>query len=272
MITLTGKTYSAGLDAQLDAFAVATGKAVHETVREQAAALIHTRATPGLMGLTPPFSGSLADLGSFAEQRRTGREAVARDIQRVFPTMTVEEMSIFKKPAKNPDYIARLRKAVEARDITAVTALMQTGKLRGTLVSAPTTALHNSTRGANGGTLRGHRSRYIVTNAAARNRFIREQQAKVGRAKRGWSPAARALGVSGLPAWINHGGEGSLTVLESGPESLRLRITNSVSYIAKVDQRARIIDKSIANRELAMDRQLRAKLEGLWNTRRNRPR
>ncbi len=123
--------------------------------------------------------------------RAQGRKAVARDIQRA---VTPIRPGDFASPA--------IRKLIRKRDYAALEVVfsrLPKGGFAGFQVLPFSPELHRSRRDARG---RVTRSAKVATPDAAQVRgYIREVQARVGRAKGGWVPTVTRLGGS-VPEWL----------------------------------------------------------------------
>jgi hypothetical protein len=237
---------------------------VHDVVMQQARLLVHNPAGAakgyhGLIALTPPFAGDLKQIDSLGAQKKVGDTSLHYDILRAFPLLTIDDLSIFRVAPKNQRYIERLKHYVQKKDLEAVRAMLNArGKFQGDYITAPTQTLHRAHRDETTGRTKRTPYQIVTGGAAIRNTYEKRARLAIGRAKAGWLPAARALGVRGLPGWIaGQRGEGSLTIVESTPATLRLRITNNVPYIGELEHRANILAKARANRSLAIKMQLR---------------
>lgn len=258
-IQISAKVDLAALDTQIEIFAAAVGEAVPKILHTVARGFI----TDALKA-TPPFASLNTLKESFGAQRRTGTAAVERQIKTAF--VLPSELSIFKAARQTP-FTRRLAELAPHAGVPGLgfEEMLKNANISGQLIKAPTEALHNRLRNNRGRITRGRRQTYIVTDARARDRFIKKKQDLVGRAKAGWLPAADALGVS-VPAWIRRqAAEGSVRQGSYDRHSPYIVITNSVSYMRKQDQDLRILQIALRNRLGALERQLAALRAGKFN-------
>lgn len=242
------------------AFAVAADRELVDVLTQEARLF-----AKNVIQRTPPFV-SMSGLESFAVQRRAGEEAVKRDVERAFaPVDTLPE-----KFTRSPRLKRQMERAIEARDIDRVRGLFVVAKIpSSSLVQAPTEALHNSVRDRRG-RVRRSRTSYYVMDGRALQRFVRQKQKLVGRAKAGWVAGARALQVRGLPQWIQRHPEQGIVIDQlrtdwSADPYITLR--NTVSYIDTLERNVQMVPQALRGRSIAMEARVKAKMRGLWGRR-----
>ena len=258
-LELVGNVDLGTIEADILFLANATGRAAGDVVYQQARLFIRD-----VTKVTPPFDRFGDFDESFAQQRKVGMGAVSGDIQNAFQSF--DRISIFTEPT-DESLGQRFREVVRKGDVGATLAIMRnvTGRdIRADrVISAPDTGKHNKLR-----TRRGRVKRlpfpYWTFSAAPIKAFIREKQELVGRAKAGWLSAASKLGVS-LPNWISGRGEGGVTDYSERGDDPVIILTNRVPYISAQNAERRFVELALREREGAMQRQLQAKLDGLWS-------
>lgn len=258
MIALAVKWNEAEFAATLRRFADAAGRDAGDVVRDQARLFAQD-----VLRLTPPFK-SWGVKESLAEQRKVGLRRVEIDVRGAFSAADKHSLAT----AQEPDLREWFERALRAKDYFGLEQL--TRRTRTTLIStseilkAPTEAKHNEQRGSRGRVRRSaFKNPHWVVKDAAIAKFVRKKQKLVGRAKGGWAVGAVSLGVS-VPAWIKRHGQGRFIDASKALTEPFVEFTNSVSYIGTLNKEGRIVREGLNRRRTAMERQIRAKLEGRW--------
>jgi hypothetical protein len=245
-------------EQRLADYSQASGRAIGEVLVQQARLV-----AKNVIQRTPPFV-SFSGMESFAVQRRAGEGAVRNDIESGFA-------SIDRLPeliTRSPRLKSQMEDAVKARDEGKIRDLMTVAKLPASrLIDAPTTRYHNVLRDRRG-RVRRRKPFFWVTDRRALQRFVREKQKLVGRAKAGWGASARTLGVRGLPQWIlRHPEQGRVVDRAGAAVNPYISMTNTVSYIGTIEQHVQMVPQAIRGQSIKMEAQIRAKLRGLWGKR-----
>jgi hypothetical protein len=144
---------------------------------------------------TPPFARATYS-ESFNVQRRLGEGAVKRDIGGLFKTQ--DSLGFVKNP-RNMKLAVDMLNAIKRRDAQAANAILKNVGVDMAAIASADPGVHQSARGRRGRVV--SRRKYLVLDARSVAQFIKTKQSHVGRAKAGWVPAARALGLQ-LPGWI----------------------------------------------------------------------
>jgi len=174
-----------------------TGKTWAEVIREQGRLMVQR-----VIALTPPRT------------RAQGRNAVARDVRRVFidsESAGVRIASVAKwrerllHDAELGDFrfrSASVQKAWEARDWATLEIIFaRSDAKRFKVIEAPTIDLHHAAR-VRGRVPRGSRTKLVVPDARVLGRFVARLQQGVGIAKAGWAASMLQLGGK-LPGWVS---------------------------------------------------------------------
>lgn len=176
-----------------------------------------------LANRTQPF-------GSGPDAQFTGKQAVRRDIRRVFVSASTFESSD-KHGLK-----AWLTKAVEAGNIAEIQTAVKRFAGRTPLVSADIVRDHHrSQRNARGRVGRSAIPMFILKRGAV-ERYTAEKEKLVGFGKSGWSQAARDLGgTRGIPGWVSRNrGPGSGRDLTQSKNNPRVELANDVRYCSDI--------------------------------------
>ncbi|PTY03338.1 hypothetical protein DB346_05510 [Verrucomicrobia bacterium LW23] len=206
----------------------ATWRDLSELLKEMAKGFIKQ-----VVLITPPGGGGVTGPAA----RRRGAAHVATDVNRVFRELRHEKW-----------HSPEIKKAIRERDLARLREIVpHIPEFAGMQVELePNPAYHRAARNSRGVVPQGTRQRVLVLDGL--KKYIKIEQARVGKLASGWNAAAEKLGVN-LPAWVTrHGaGRGSI-VLELREPSLTIRITNAVRYAQHISDLQRRI-------QWALDRQ-----------------
>lgn len=189
--------------------------------------------------------------------RKQGRGAVERDVDKVVRGYA-------------PDFVRFLSDAFGETDIDETLRNKAGGTYRVQIDEISTDAarieaFHQSKRDKRGRVKsRGSRARgdargAIVTTKRLKREYLRKLWARVGVAKAGWLPSARALGVK-LPAWVSRH-SGSLGYLLRARDGNRFGVTMRNDTVSIPDYE-RLIDSVFKGRAKAMTANIRRMVRG----------
>lgn len=255
---------SARLEASIVKFAAATRRTVGDVLRDVMKALVRD-----IVKLAPPFK-SLSVRESFGEQRRIGEQAVKSDIERVF--LPLESLRIYNSETRLGKEIKR---ATDNNRKDVLEILFQRSLKRGAIspqlmdavddsnfLATVNPADHKSQRNKRGRVRKDPR-RFAVRQSAI-DRYVKTMQKRVGKLKAGFSAAAQKFGVS-LPSWIRRHSNGGQVVDQSNSIlNPFILLRNTVSYVADQNSTLRFAAIAMRNQAGKIERQLEAKLKGLW--------
>jgi hypothetical protein len=226
-------------DRELKEFSLVMRRDSAEVVKQQAKLFVRD-----VVKLTPP-TGNAPFTESFAAQRQAGLKAVEQDIRHAF--VEIQELNIADKKLEQ-----NLKDYARREEITKIQTVLKRLKLKGTVIEAPTEAIHNKLRNRRG---RVSRARNLVLRRGTVKPFIKMKQALVGTAKSGWAKACAALGVS-LPAWIREkSGPGVYDARLTGPAP-QITVGDTVGYIQEAGARLTVIQRALNRRAESMRNQI----------------
>lgn len=231
------------------AVASATHRTATEVMREELKDLVLD-----LVQSTPPGVGKGLD-----QAREIGEAKVRRDIRRTF--RPISTLRVMRNPLGSR-LAMRLQAAVRSGDTGLVDKILSAMGFVGVRVIARADpALHQAARDDKGHVPEGFRS-YIVLDEASVREFEEEMLKHVGRAKAGWEPAARALGVA-LPDWITrHETPGKFEDRTTDPNEPSFTISNGVEYGDDFGE-LKILESALERAEKRLGRKLDAALSAL---------
>jgi hypothetical protein len=223
--------------------------------------------------LTPPM-GKAPTTETLSAQRKVGREATARDINRVF--ISVPEViaaakrqsprlgAIMAKLAARGQYarmLSLLRGASEetfqvrsyirkGRPVRGYTARRPMEGMKGysgvvSFSAQPNKAEHDRRRD-NRGRVRHDRPSQLVTGPGAISRYIRQREKQVGSAKSGWSKALKTFDRPSASWTRQHQAQG-VGKSEVGNGKSIHTIANLVRFIQPTGEDLRIMQRAIRN-------------------------
>jgi hypothetical protein len=230
--------------------ASAAQRAESDVLRQQARLLVKDCAR-----MTPPC-GRSALTESYAQQRRTGLKALARDVKRVFQPMenTVKGLNTAEansKPGFTGEPVGtRALRYARTGQLDKLNELLKHFKFRRRAVKDATVALFKSARTISHRT-RTINQRFVVTNPRSIAAATKAEGAEIGKAKAGWVRAAEALGEK-LPSWIlKHRSPGLYVPKLTGPVQ-SITVGNLVDYIQEAGASLKIIQRGLDRRVKAM--------------------
>lgn len=243
-MSLLFKMRLAEFGAQINEIVKVTGREAGEVVRQEGKLFVQDA-----MRMTPPFSTG-PSTESLNLQRKTGENAVERDIRKVFQKID---------PGKVRDRRIRkdLERAIRKRDFAGIKIILQYLKLPvADVLREADPAIHDAKRDRRGRVQR-NKNKVWILNEPSLNRLIRGKKSHVGKAKAGWADAARGLGLN-LPGWITrHSSPGEFKDKTKDPVRPSIVVGNAVEYIQAKGAQLNIINRALANRI----RNMKAKLE-----------
>jgi hypothetical protein len=250
----------AAFEATVGRFAKVVNKDIGVVVRQQA-----TLFGKDVLKLTPPLK-SWSGQESFGEQRKVGQRRVQIDIRGAFRGLDTHPLA----RSLIPDVQQAWLKGIRQKDYFALEVLARQMNCEpyiyaASVIDTMSPEAHNRSRGIRG---RVRRSAFKhptwVRKTSDVQRFVRKKQKLVGKAKGGWAPGCLALGVS-VPAWVRKHAQGRFSDnTQSGGNSPTFIFINSCSYINYLNREGRIVSESLKRRQVAMERQIKAKTEGRW--------
>jgi len=219
---------------------------------------------------TPPF-GDAPGSESWQTQEKIGRQAVQRDVNRLFQSM--DRNSRIRIFSGGGEFGKAILKLVREGDVNAAMELLRRAKIRPIdILPEPTRAHHNRWRD-NRGRVRSERRFYLVDQFTKIIRFAGQRQEMVGNAKGGWVYAlqqvARKLGVAArVPTWLKRQRSAQTGIYYEVGAGDRKQVTigNRVPYMQRhlehIEGRAwrsfrRRQDKDVRARERHIQRKLR---------------
>jgi hypothetical protein len=238
-------------------YKVGTGKTWAEVILEQGRLMVQR-----VIALTPPRT------------RAVGRNAIARDVRRVFidaETARVRIAAVAKwrerllHDAELGDFrfrSASVQKAWEARDWATLEVIFaRSDAKRFKVIEAPTNYLHQAAR-IRGRVPRGSRSKLVVPDARVLGRFVARLQQGVGITKAGWAAAMLKLGGK-LPGWVSgqrkrFGGFNDQSSRLTDPS---FTARNEAGPVADLDRELNLARTAIEGRARDMIRALEIRLE-----------
>jgi hypothetical protein len=165
-----------------------------------------------LIKVTPPF-GDATFSESYNTQRKAGESAVERDIRKVFVPLRQFAENVSKT---NPELgvtltmkggitgsnIAnrKLKRSSNRIDMQALEAIFRNMGMEGRVMLNVDPAIHEKARGRRGRVRRA--TPVVVVNEKSIDKYIKEKQGHIGKAKAGFMKAAIGLAVKGIPNWI----------------------------------------------------------------------
>jgi hypothetical protein len=208
------------MEAALADFAKEARKDLGAMMKSQAGIIVGH-----VIALTPPASGKghqMSESGGVDNSaKRRGEDSVEADIRKIFiPTKLSEKRAAGAAAAGFSVRPAGSQRAMIVRDTAFDLAKMK--KVHGYARNP----MSGRTRTLNGISL-------ALTKAGLLNKYIRQEQRKVGLLSAGWIPAARAVNTAkrSTPAWISRHGQqpGGATVQNSG-DVVSIRVFNNQKW------------------------------------------
>ena len=251
--------------------AAKTRKPIAKVIREQARLFVRDASK-----MTPPMrDGARPVTESFNEQRDAGRKAVANDLGKAFTS--AEGLNVSKAQSRNFSESALLfpfnfqnagiaeqvAKLASRGDLSGIRKIVQqTGLPVLGVASAPTNQMHRNLRNSRG---RVRKTRpFLITSSAALKRFALDTLNRVGKAKAGWTAAARITGFA-LPAWITRHATRGIAVDDlSNKNKPTITVGNDVGYIQATGAKLDIIQRALKNRVRNMREQLDKAVRSGW--------
>jgi hypothetical protein len=206
------------MEAALADFAKEARKDLGAMMKSQAGILVGH-----MIALTPPASGkghqmSETNGGEDHSAKRRGEDSVEADIRKIFiPTKLSEKRAAGAAAAGFSVRPAGSQRAMIVRDTAFDLAKMK--KVHGYARNP----LSGRTRSLNGLSL-------ALTKAGLLNKYIRQEQRKVGLLSAGWLTAARAMNTTkrSTPAWISrHGQQPGGATMQVGGSVVSIRVFNN---------------------------------------------
>ena len=244
------------LQQKLVDYAVRMGRELGVVIRQQMRLLIED-----LVKLTPPLGSRDARHESFAQQRRIGENAIARDIERVF-------VSIESIAGKNTRLGPAIMTALEENNLAvlgrqnSLPELLVHAKVAdiadpSKILDQPDEEIHNRFR-AHRGRVEGRLPHpYFIKRTADLRTFITREWKKEGKLKGGWGGGATKFGLS-LPAWITSHFAGEAIDRTDAADHPSATVTNTVDYISAADADLRIVSYALQDRVKSMTNQMAA--------------
>jgi len=266
-------------------------KDVSVVLKQQARSIITNSQRTGVMDLTPPTVGS-GSVGSVADQRRAGENAIARDIGAVFMTA---KQAVKKAKEDDPRGGRLLSKLLRERKIEDALNVIQAGggeqripvkahSRRGGVIvtgynqkrltpkfrslmrinaiqSDPDPSLHRRSRDSRGRVNRA-RPTMIVTDPASLANYVKLRQRMVGFHKSGWKASAAAVGAA-VPSFVaRHNGPGRVidNLAQTGAK-FGITFINETPGIARHNQALSIAARAIGYAAGRIDRAVRGYLQ-----------
>jgi hypothetical protein len=232
-----------------------TGRAGGVVVRQEAKLFIED-----CIALTPPFGQAPSTENSKA-QEKIGKDAVARDIGKVFQPLAKLRVAQGGTPLSR-----RFQKLIRSRNIPGITAILKNlGFDNFRVIERVDPAIHRADRIGNGHVRRNPVLNYVV-NAPSVAQYVRTEQAKVGFAKAGWQAAAAALKAK-VPAWIKKHAGAAGSVIDNTRDKLNphIIVANEVPYIQKAGQDLRIVQRALDSRRVNLQAKIEFELKHEWS-------
>ena len=249
------------LNSAIGNFILQTGRDSDKVLKDQAKLFVKD-----LIKVTPPF-GKATFSESYNEQRKSGEDAVERDIRKVFIPLRVFAESV---SSRNPKLAAAIlaaggivgsnvktkkSKVVKSSiDMDALDAIFRNMGMEGRVVRYVNPEIHQRARGRRGRVKRA--TPLFVVSEKSLDSYITSVKKDVGKAKSGWLKAAIGLGVAGIPNWIRRHLTPGVFVdktLANNPEA-SITVGNLVEYSGDFD--AAKFEAAIQNRQRGMANQL----------------
>ena len=155
-----------------------------------------------LINATPPFNTRRGVFGRSFGGLKTGKAAVARDVRKAFAPASTAKM-LRSLPARSQKLARSYVRRGEFEKLQTMLQRMggNSGSTQREYRESATVALHNKRRDRTGRVRKG--LPILVKNAASINTLIKLKPSHVGTWKSAWMPAAKSLGVKGIPQWIS---------------------------------------------------------------------
>jgi hypothetical protein len=244
------------LQAALPAYGERMGHRLGFVIKQQMRLLVGD-----LMKLTPPFRSRAARNESFAEQKRIGENAVARDIERVFGTIEdLRDHAVRLQPALrsalNKNDTAVLGKKNSLPELLVAERVLDTPD-ESKVIDDPTDALHNKFRRQRGRVDGRLPFRYWVKRRSHLKAYIKHAWLSVGTLKGGWGAAAVKFKAS-APQWISRHFSGSVVDETARRENPFATAVNRVDYIGEQNLDLHIVENALKDRLQSMANQMQA--------------
>jgi hypothetical protein len=222
--------YDEDFDRLISQRAAVYGKTIEEEFEYQAGRILHR-----MIRITPPFNGK----GSIGAAKKQGERAIVKDMRKIFVPVDLKGQRQINQLFGNviePRYVDTKEKHPDVESIWQ---------------SRRKTAMRT----------RSGRAMFYVDRRKF-DRLARKKKKNVGKLGSGYKPAAGRLGVA-LPAFMKrHRSPGSITV-DSGPDLIRIVITNGTHYAHQVPEFRRRIEWAVSTQKAAMERQLNRAMKQL---------
>lgn len=238
--------------AAIHEFARATGKALEEATKQQAATM-----TGVVMGLTPPSDGEGAIRKLSLADRKKGDATVESDIRSLFiPTRAPEKiLRAWVTEGIKPKSLEGAPPQGYVMDAASMAAWHQRAR-------SPKTG--RTWGGQWTGVGRGSKAGRANVNVAWAppgliKRYVKQEQAKVGKLASGWLSSAIYLGTSTgyTPKWVErHGQSGSRPRILARPGYTLITVRNEMRHNAQ--DMARRIRRAVSYMEGNVNRQIAA--------------
>lgn len=247
-------------EKQIHQVIAATGKDAGEVVTQEAKLFVQD-----VIRFTPPFSTG-PSTESYNQQRRTGENAVQRDIKRV---MTAVEDIKFLSHIRKKEIRDRVEKLIRKRDTEGLKVVLRSlGIPVATVLVEADPKMHARRRDRRGRVQRSKGVINVVMRGLTLKRYIREKQSHVGQGKSGWLAAARGLGIK-LPAWItrHQGAPGKFIDNTKNTKQPSITVGNLVDYVQESGSRLQIIERALRNRARNMKAKVDRIISSGWKKR-----
>ena len=239
---------------------ILTKKSADEVVKQQARLLVMDA-----LKMTPPFSGKSVEgvtKQSFAEKRQAGKDAIARDVRRIF--VVTDQLPIV---AKAPWAKKALEKWGATRNSAAINKILRHMNqfTKVAFDGDDLVALHKAAMDPATGRIKRKSYRVLLLGNSAKNakaieRCITAVQKSVGKAMSGWLKAADALKLKGVPKWIK-GAEGTGIFEERGDANkTEITVGNGVEYIQRAGRELAIMRVALRIRAMKLGADIERKL------------
>jgi hypothetical protein len=241
------------LEHELARFAEATDRDLAAVLRQQAGLL-----GEDMMRATPPVGKFTGAKESWSAQRKIGRAAVGRDIDRMAGSFNELEMM-----SGTGRLATRMRKLVRRGDTNAIASILRASKVHPSasswhILPADIESVHKLVRNTRGRVPQSADRNKRWLKARDKARLKRQAQARVFNLKAGWAGPVRRLGRN-VPAMISRvlgtTTQGRLVDRADAPRDPHVDLINVVSY-ARQQIRQSLVSTVIRNRRGKVERQM----------------
>lgn len=224
---LSGRVEMAVFTQKIQEYQRLTGKAMGTVVKEQAR----------------PLAERLTKF-TFPTNKAQGRKRVAIDIGRVYlGSKWFEEVFQFQ----NQKLGQRVQNLVRAKDESALTQIFQrSSRLNRIHIEAFDRNRHQTLR-RNGRVLVPNPYSFPLAQQSQVNKLVKEKQANVGLAKRGWANCVNQLGKS-VPSWLAKSGAGQVADNSGDSTNPHVILANKVGFFSAMDERSNIVSRALEGR------------------------